>query len=78
MNSKYHKKDKIAKATLKKLADKLNKWGYSEIGLCMASETRDKLFELQVKVSSCLDAEIDVDSLFYGARTDLAELMRRD
>lgn len=73
-----HRIDEINEDEARELARNLNKWGYSDAGLCMSPDTREAVFSLRRRISKYLHKEISAKDLTKGPRTDLIELMRRD
>jgi hypothetical protein len=70
--------DHLTESQAQEFADKLNQWGYGEVGLCMLPDTRDAVFCLRTKLMRFVRKEIPTKELIHGERTDLIELMRRD
>lgn len=65
--------------SLRELAEKINRWGYGETGLCMSDGTRIALFKLRYELSDYINRQKRPDeALMRGIRTDVAEWLRRD
>lgn len=75
--SHYHI-EKFDEKYLKDIAGQLNKFGYSDVGLCMLADTHETVFDLRRHIEKYLRQEIDIKALLRGPRNDLIELMRRD
>lgn len=63
---------------LKGIADRLNEFGYGDVGLCMLADTHETVFDLRRHIEKYLRQEIDIKELLRGPRNNLIELMRRD
>lgn len=74
----HHNIAALNKQSAKNLADKLNKYGYSEFGLCTLPDTQKSLFEVRKKITQYIKGDIKAKDLCHGERTDLIEHMKRD
>ncbi len=75
-----HNVHKLTEDRMLELADKINKYGYGDAGLCMLTDTREAIFALRRSLVKLADKEIDIEEIIgpNGTCTKLVELMRRD